>query len=49
VSELAEVVVLARNRKLLDSVVQALQDNGLNGYVPIVFIQILNQIIVTNN
>jgi DNA helicase-2/ATP-dependent DNA helicase PcrA len=35
VSELAEVVVLARRRKLLDGIVQALQNNGLNGYVPI--------------
>jgi DNA helicase-2/ATP-dependent DNA helicase PcrA len=35
VSERTEAVVLARSRKLLDGVVQALQDNGLNGYVPI--------------
>jgi DNA helicase-2/ATP-dependent DNA helicase PcrA len=34
-SERTEAVVLARTRKLLDFVVQALQDNGLNGYVPI--------------
>lgn len=34
-SERTEAVVLARTRKLLGFVVQALQDNGLNGYVPI--------------
>jgi len=34
-SERIESVVLARSRKLLDGVVQALQNNGLNGYVPI--------------
>ncbi|TGO03111.1 ATP-depentend DNA helicase [Candidatus Thiomargarita nelsonii] len=34
-SERIETVVLARTRKLLDGVVQALQNNGLNGYVPI--------------
>ena len=35
VSERTEAVVLARSRKLLDGIVQALLDNGLNGYVPI--------------
>ncbi|MEK8019818.1 MAG: ATP-dependent helicase [Candidatus Parabeggiatoa sp.] len=34
-SERTETVVLARSRKLLDGVVQALQNNGLNGYMPI--------------
>ncbi len=33
--EQIETVVLARTRKLLNGVVQALQDNELNGYVPI--------------
>ena len=33
--ERSEAVVLARSRKLLDGVVQALQDKGVNGYVPI--------------
>lgn len=34
-SERTKTVVLARSRKLLDQVVPALQDHGLNGYVPI--------------
>jgi len=33
--EQIETVVLARTRKLLNGVVQALKNNGLNGYVPI--------------
>jgi DNA helicase-2/ATP-dependent DNA helicase PcrA len=33
--EQIETVVLARTRKLLNNMVQALQNNGLNGYVPI--------------